>query len=62
MSKKLTRRQWSVVLAAAAAPAGTAQTPTNVTEQVRQNLARNRETLAQFKIPMSLEPAFRFEA
>lgn len=63
MSKKLTRRQWTVALTAAAAVTPVAAQPAaGLAEQVRQNADRNRETLAKYKIPMALEPAFRFEA
>lgn len=61
MSKKLTRRQWTAALTVAAAPAA-AQTPPLPVDQARQAVERNREVLAKIKVPMAVEPAFRFEA
>jgi len=66
MNYKITRRE--LVAAAAgsllAAPAQ-AQTPAasqDLNQAALDSHRRNSETLAQFDIPMSLEPAFQFRA
>jgi hypothetical protein len=74
MHHKITRRQLAAVINLAAAGSAAislgvvkaiAQTP--VTDQdldrsARESHKRNSATLAQFEIPMSLEPAFLFKA
>lgn len=62
MSKKLTRRQWTAVLTVATAATVAAQPPPGPVDQARQTVERNREVLTNYKVPMALEPAFRFEA
>jgi len=62
MSKKPTRRQWTAVLTAAAAAPVAAQAPPGLVDQARQAVERNREVLTNYKVPMAVEPAFRFEA
>ncbi|MCC6589795.1 MAG: hypothetical protein IT168_24085 [Bryobacterales bacterium] len=69
MSKKLTRRQWTVSLTAAASVPALAQTRRNddvekadPVAQARQLNDSHRKALAAFKLDRSVEPAFRFEA
>lgn len=74
MNPKITRRQLAAVINAAAAgcaavsldlPKAIAQTPGGVQDlenAARESHRRNSATLAQFEIPMSLEPAFLFKA
>ncbi|MEZ5354535.1 MAG: hypothetical protein R2762_18035 [Bryobacteraceae bacterium] len=61
----MTRRQMAGALLAPAAmpvPAAAQTASEDLNALAQRNLERNRETLAKFKIEMSLEPAFRFEA
>jgi hypothetical protein len=69
---KLTRRQLMAAAGSAAAAGALAQTPSpqpesrdaapQFAEAARDRIRRNREKLAQFEIPMAVEPAFQFKA
>jgi hypothetical protein len=61
---KLTRRKLAAALLApaAAAPAQTPPAPRDEVEAARARLKSNGEALAKVELPMSTEPAFRFEA
>ncbi len=63
---KLTRRQLAGALVAAQAagaqtPPPISDSPSDLLQQARQAVVRNRETLAKFKVDRALEPAVRFE-
>jgi hypothetical protein len=66
----MTRREAAAVLlipAAAQTVASPAQNPAqspaeDLDAQARENIRRNREALARFRIDRSVEPATRFEA
>jgi hypothetical protein len=61
---KVTRRKLAAVLLAPAA-AAQAQTPSASPDEVeaaRARLKTNAEALTKVELPMSTEPAFRFEA
>lgn len=68
MSRKVTRRQWTAVMAGAASSAAAAQAPSpapaqtaeQLLEAARQRMRRNAETLGKHKLPASTEPAFVF--
>lgn len=68
MSKKLTRRQWTATLTAAAASVPAlaqrrpAENPADLLAQTRQLNENHRKALAAFKFDRSVEPAFHFEA
>lgn len=67
MSKKLTRRQWTAALTAAASVPALAQNrpdgnPADLLAQARQLHDSHRKALAAFKLDRSVEPAFHFEA
>lgn len=61
---KITRRKLAAVLLApaAAAQAQTPSAPRDEAEAARGRLKTNAEALAKVELPMSTEPAFRFEA
>ena len=67
MSNKLTRRQWTVSLAAAASAPAVAQNrpgdnPADLLAMTRQLQENHRKTLAAYKLDRSVEPAFQFQA
>ena len=68
MNPKITRRQLAAVINAAVlldVVNAIAQTPAgdqDLDRAARESHKRNSATLAQFEIPMSLEPAFLFKA
>jgi hypothetical protein len=60
---KLTRRKLAAaLLAPAAAQAQTQTPPRDEVEAARTRLKANAEAIAKLEVPMSTEPAFRFEA
>jgi hypothetical protein len=63
---KLTRRQMAAVVSATAlAQAQTPQpaaAPVNELQAARDRLKANRDAIAHFNLPISTEPAFRFQA
>ena len=60
---KLTRRKLAVALLAPAAAQAQQTTPaSNDVEAARARLKANADTVAKVDVPMSTEPAFRFEA
>jgi hypothetical protein len=61
---KVTRRKLAAVLLApaAAAQAQTPSAPRDEVEAARARLKTNAEALTKVELPMSTEPAFRFEA
>ena len=62
MTSRLTRRELAAVLAAPAFEPERMAPPGDEEQTVKRNLARDLETLRDFEVPMSTEPAFRFEA
>jgi hypothetical protein len=61
---KVTRRKLAAALLApaAAAQAQTPSVPRDEVEAARARLKTNAEAMAKVDLPMSTEPAFRFEA
>jgi hypothetical protein len=69
MGARLTRRNWAMAAVAATAVPAKAQTtqsaqesPAQLLEAARKQVARNREILDQFKLDRRVEPAFQFKA
>ncbi len=65
MSAPLNRREWVAALASGAALAQTSPPPATPDQELEAARKRQRETiqaLDKFKLKMSSEPAFRFEA
>jgi len=61
MKPSLTRRQIASVLLIPA-PVPLAAQPPNDLEQAQQDVAKNRDILAKYALPMAVEPAFQFKA
>ena len=61
---KITRRKLAAALLVPAAtiPAPAQTAPTDELEAARAEVKANAEALAKVEIPMSTEPAFRFQA
>ena len=66
MKGKMTRRQLAGTMLAATvagqAPQPAPTTPAGELEAAREQHRRTRETMAQVKVPMDIEPAFHFSA
>lgn len=60
---KMTRRKLAAAILAPAAvvPAQTQTAPVDEVEAARARVKANAEAIAKVEIPMSTEPAFRFE-
>jgi hypothetical protein len=62
---KITRRMLAVSAIASLAAPGQAPPPATAEEELkmaREQVRRNGEALAKYDVPMTTEPAFRFEA
>jgi hypothetical protein len=62
MTPRFTRRELAAVFAAPAVQPERKAQPGDEEQVAKRNLARDLETLRDFAVPMSTEPAFRFEA